>query len=338
MCDIDPSEFDLLGRRESFWSHIPSTLSDPKRAKIDDFGSGFFEEADPTAGIGLWDSEDLLASCEEVPFSKDYARALESQTSQVVIDQTPAPFQHHGPTLCEPTTTPAHSTLGALTRPSTLPAPSFSTVTRFLPAHCQWDDPTGGLCGRIFASPDDLHHHLRAAHGVSSEIFCRWTGCRCGHTTPFPHRFAGGVLLHTWGHSGYRPYKCPTCRAGFAAADIRDEHVANVHLGQNMYTCDVPGCHHECSGISNLRRHKQDRHRAERFQCEFCNRNGKRTLFSRPQNLRRHFKSCSFVLARFPEAQRGASGKEKWREWLPPGYVTGQGGMNRAKIICPAYL
>jgi hypothetical protein len=334
MCDIDQSEFDLLGRRDSFWSPLASTLRDVERAEIGDSG-GLPEDADPTACVDLRDSGDLLASREDIEFSKDHARALESQASEVVIDHSPASAQDHVPTLCKSPIIPAHPALGALAPPYALPAPSFSTMTMFLPAQCQWDGPTGGACGRIFVSADDLHDHLKVTHGVSSEVFCRWTGCHCGHTTNSPHRFAGGVLRHTWGHSGYRPYKCPTCRVGFAAADVRDEHVANVHLGQKMYSCDIPGCGHECSGISNLRRHKQDRHGAEGFQCEFCNWSGKRRLFPRPQNLRRHFKTCKFVLAMFPEARRAASGKEQRKEWLPPGYGPGHGGMNRAKVVRP---
>ena len=343
MCDIDQSECDLLGRPRSFWSPLTSTLRDVEWAEIGDSG-GLSEDADSTACVDSRDSRDLLASREEIKFSKDHARALESQTSEVVTDHSPAPAQDHVPTLCKSPTIPAHSALGALgalgavARPYAVPAPSFATMSLFLPAQCQWDDPTSGVCRQMFVSPDDLHDHLRVTHGVSSEVFCRWTNCRCGHTSTSPHRFAGGVLRHTWGHSGYRPYKCPTCRAGFAAADVRDEHVTNVHLGQKMYSCDVLGCGHECSGISNLRRHKQDRHGAERFQCEFCNWNGKRRLFSRPQNLRRHFKTCKFVLARFPEARRAASGKEICQEWLPPGYGPGHGGMNRAKAICPLSL
>jgi hypothetical protein len=37
----------------------------------------------------------------------------------------------------------------------------------------------------------------------------------------------------------------------------------------------------------------------------------------------------------FPEARRAASGKEQRKEWLPPGYGPGHGGMNRAKVVRP---
>ena len=329
MCDIDHSEFDLLGRRESFFSPLTSTLRDVECAENGESGV-LFEYTGTTQHVDLSDSGDFPAS-RETDYSKNYDRALEVHTSKVATDHSPAPAQDHVLSLRKPPPTPALPAFGALgaldivARRYSVPAPTFPTMTRFPPAQCQWNDPIGAVCGRKFTSPDDLHDHLRVTHSVSSEVFCRWTGCCRGHTTAVPHRFAGGVLRHTWGHSGYRPYKCPTCRVGFAAADVRDEHVANVHLGQKMYSCEVPGCTHECSGISNLRRHKRDRHGAEQFQCEFCIWNSKRRLFPRAQNLRRHFRTCKFVLAKFPAARRAASGKEICKEWFPPGYGPGHG-------------
>lgn len=200
---------------------------------------------------------------------------------------------------------------------------------------CQWANDAGQPCGKYFKLADDLHDHLREAHNTKSSLFCRWIGCSVSELTPHPHRYANSVQRHTWGHSGYRPYKCSACGEGFAAANVRDEHFSNIHLNKKMFACDV--CDHQCSSATNLKRHKDERHRAERFQCEFCNRNGKIRLFPRGQNLARHFRKCKFVLASFPEAKGSQEGKIE-DTWYPPGYKKGHHGMNRAKITPPKYL
>ena len=198
---------------------------------------------------------------------------------------------------------------------------------------CQWADSTGKPCGKTLRLGEDMHEHLRSAHGVKNEVFCRWIGCSVGVSKASPHRFANSVERHTWGHSGYRPYKCSACNEGFAAASVRDEHFTNIHLRKKVFACDM--CSHQCTSATNLKRHKDDKHSAERFQCEFCNRNGKRRLFPRGPNLARHLRGCKYVLAYFPEA--AAAGKVK-ADWLPPGYKRGHHGMDRAKVTPPNYL
>ncbi|KAF6224722.1 hypothetical protein HO133_009915 [Letharia lupina] len=198
---------------------------------------------------------------------------------------------------------------------------------------CQWADPNGKPCGKNLRLGNDMHEHLKSAHGVKSGVFCRWVGCTVGVFGASLHKFASSVERHTWGHSGYRPYKCSACNEGFAAASVRDEHYTNIHLRKKVFSCDL--CPHQCTSATNLKRHKDDKHSAERFQCEFCNRNDKRRLFPRGPNLARHFRNCKYVQAQFPEA--AAAGKAK-ADWLPPGYKRGHHGMDRAKVTPPNYL
>lgn len=200
---------------------------------------------------------------------------------------------------------------------------------------CQWANEAGIPCGQSFEVGDDMHEHLRQAHNTKNDVFCRWIGCPVNAMGPHPHRYANSVQRHTWGHSGYRPYKCPACFEGFAAANIRDEHFSNIHLKAKSFCCDV--CNHQCTSATNLKRHKDDKHRAERFQCEFCNRQGKIRLFPRAPNLARHFRKCKYVLASFPDAKGAASGKLD-DAWYPPGYRKGHHGMDRAKVTPPNYL
>ena len=199
--------------------------------------------------------------------------------------------------------------------------------------NCQWADSNGEPCGKSFKRGEEMHEHLKSAHGVKGEVFCRWVGCCVSALTASPHRFASSVERHTWGHSGYRPYKCPSCNEGFAAASVRDEHIANIHMRKKTFACDM--CSHQCTSATNLKRHKDDKHSAERYQCEFCNRHGKRRLFPRGPNLARHLRTCKYVLAQFPEAF--VAGKTK-ADWLPPGYRRGHHGMDRAKVTPPNYL
>jgi len=200
---------------------------------------------------------------------------------------------------------------------------------------CQWVEPNGQPCGKLSESGSEMHEHLKTAHNVNREVFCRWLGCHFGVLGPTPHKYANSVERHTWGHSGYRPYKCPTCSEGFAAANVRDEHFANFHLKRKMFSCDI--CSHQCTSARNLKRHKDDTHKTERFQCEFCNRNGKIRLFPRGSNLARHFRKCKYVLALFPDAIGTATGKID-DDWFPPGYRGGHQGMEKAKIVPPNYL
>jgi hypothetical protein len=200
---------------------------------------------------------------------------------------------------------------------------------------CQWLEPNGQPCGKVSESGNEMHEHLKTAHNVNREVFCRWLGCRVGVLGPTPHKYASSVERHTWGHSGYRPYKCAICSEGFAAANVRDEHFANFHLQRKMFSCDI--CSHQCTSARNLKRHVDDTHKSERFQCEFCNRNGKIRLFPRGSNLARHFRKCKYVLALFPDAVGTASRKID-DDWFPPGYRGGHQGMEKAKIIPPNYL
>lgn len=210
---------------------------------------------------------------------------------------------------------------------------SDSTNPTSHPLRCQWADSNGEPCGMTLGLGNDMHEHLKTAHGVKNEVFCRWVGCAVGVLGAHAHRFASSVERHTWGHSGYRPYKCSACNEGFAAASVRDEHYTNIHLRKKVYSCDM--CSHQCTSATNLKRHKDDKHSTERFQCEFCNRIGKRRLFPRGPNLARHFRNCKYVQAQFPEA--AVAGKAK-ADWLPPGYKRGHHGMDRAKVTPPNYL
>ncbi|CAD6584478.1 MAG: hypothetical protein ASARMPREDX12_001666 [Alectoria sarmentosa] len=215
-----------------------------------------------------------------------------------------------------------------------LPAEKSDSIRNSPPSlRCQWTDPNGEPCGETLVVGNNMHEHLKSAHCVKNEVFCRWVGCSVGVQEVSPHRFASSVERHTWGHSGYRPYKCSTCNEGFAAASVRDEHFTNIHLRKKVFSCDV--CSHQCTSSTNLKRHKDDKHSAERYQCEYCNTNGKRRLFPRGPNLARHFRHCKYVLAQFPEA--AVAGRSK-AEWLPPGYKRGHHGMDRAKVTPPKYL
>ncbi len=195
---------------------------------------------------------------------------------------------------------------------------------------CQWADSNGEPCGKTLRPGEDMHEHLKVAHCVKTEVFCRWIGCSVGVFGETPHRFASSVERHTWGHSGYRPYKCSACNEGFAAASVLKEHFTNIHERKKIFACDV--CSHQCTSATNLKRHKDDKHSIERFQCEFCNRNGKRRLFPRGPNLARHFRNCKYVRAQFPEAAKSKP------DWLPPGYKRGHHGMDSAKVTPPNYL
>ncbi len=218
-----------------------------------------------------------------------------------------------------------HINLLAEKSDSTAPFPSS------LP--CQWADSNGEQCGQTLRLGNDMHEHLKSVHGVKSEVVCRWVGCSVGVLGASPHRFANSVERHTWGHSGFRPYKCSACNEGFAAASVRDEHFTNIHLRQKVFSCDM--CHHQCTSATNLKRHKVDKHSAERFQCEFCHRNGKRRLFPRGANLARHLRNCKYVQAQFPESTTAGTANA---DWLPPGYKRGHRGMDRAKVTPPNYL
>lgn len=206
------------------------------------------------------------------------------------------------------------------------PAVSLSGPTL---VQCQWVDWDGFYCGKIFALGSDMHNHLRNSHRVRGDVYCRWFSCRVSVFHTNPHKFSNDVERHTWGHSGYRPYRCPTCSEGFAAAKVRDEHFASVHLKTKLFGCDA--CTHECSSLSNLRRHKKEKHAAERFQCEFCASNGKISVFSRGPNLARHFRQCKYVLAIFPEARCIITGKVR-SNWFPSGYRGGPHGLDKGKI------
>jgi hypothetical protein len=202
-------------------------------------------------------------------------------------------------------------------------------------AQCQWADLDGQPCGKTFSLGSGMNEHLKATHGVTRENYCRWVGCRFGMLGATPHKYANSVERHTWGHSGYRPYKCQICLEGFAAAQVRDEHFANFHLKRKMFACDI--CNHQCTSARNLKRHKEDMHKTERFQCEFCNQNDKIKLFPRASNLARHFRKCKYVLAQFPDVTGAATGRIV-DTWFPPGYRGGHQGMAKAKIMPPIYL
>lgn len=250
--------------------------------------------------------------------------SLPRNSAHIICSSHP-PHESPDPTVSTPNAHYDHINLLTEKSGFTRPFPPF--------LRCQWADPNGEPCGKTLVLGNDMHEHLRTTHSVKSDVFCRWVGCSVGVLEASPHRFASSVERHTWGHSGYRPYKCSACNEGFAAASVRDEHFTNIHLRKKVFSCDV--CSHQCTSATNLKRHKDDRHSAERYQCEFCNRNGKRRLFPRGPNLARHFRNCKYMLAQFPEA--AATGNLK-ADWLPPGYKRGHHGMERAKVTPPNYL
>lgn len=260
-------------------------------------------------------SHELLPA-DSSPFTRNSASLIYSSDST-----------HESLDLTESVPSAHHDHINLLTEKS-------GCTTTFLPSlRCQWTGPNGEPCGETLTLGNDMHEHLKFVHNVKMEVFCRWVGCPVGVLASSPHRFASSVERHTWGHSGFRPYKCSACNEGFAAASVRDEHFTNIHLRKKVFSCDM--CSHQCTSATNLKRHKDDKHSTERYQCEFCNRNGKRRLFPRGPNLARHFRNCKYVLALFPEA--AAAGKLK-TDWLPLGYKRGHHGMDRAKVIPPNYL
>lgn len=273
---------------------------------------------------------ETMASSSFAPFSPNPTREQQINSYRYSAPpQVPGRMDHNKSTLSLPPTNTTN--LKPENAGKETPSPESDHLTQ-----CQWANETGQPCGMIFKLGSDLHQHLKDAHSVKTEHYCRWIGCRfgiLGSTTP--HRYANSVERHTWGHSGHRPYKCPTCSEGFAAANVRDEHYANFHLRKKLFSCDI--CTHTCTSARNLKRHKDEMHKTERFQCEFCNANGKVRLFPRAGNLARHFRKCKFVLEGFPDAEGAAEGKIV-DDWFPPGYRAGHQGMDRAKVLPPRYL
>ena len=215
--------------------------------------------------------------------------------------------------------------------------PEFTSCTKSIPptVQCQWADHNGQVCGAEFTLGNSLHEHLQTVHIVKDEVFCHWKGCSVSIFGASPHQYVNSVQRHTWGHSGYRPYKCSVCGEGFAAAQILEDHFTNFHLRRKVFACNM--CSHQCTSAANLKRHKGEKHRAERFQCEFCNTNGRLKLFPRGPNLARHFRKCKYVLAAFAEEKGAAEGKLD-DDWFPPNYRKGNHGMDRAKILPPNYM
>ena len=325
ICGIDDSEFDLLGQSGTFWSKEPVSLQEVVDGPFAPSGEPHMHDRADSPS-----SQSMLPSSEEAT-DTDHGRLVCTDPLRHRLKSTRDNSFDPTPTLL-PSSVNLCQTIPSLPSPDPPAGDLSCSLLQRSVGRCQWDDPVEGICGVTFATPRDLHNHLKKVHNIGSEVFCRWDSCYCGHRTGSPHYFPHGLLRHSWGHSGYRPYKCPACPAEFAAAHVRDEHIANIHFGQKRYSCDVCGCNHKCSSLPNLKRHKQDKHRDERFECEYCNRAGKRRLFSRAENLVRHFRTCKAVLMEFPKAPRDSSGVIK-KGWFPPGYGQGRGGTKTAQII-----
>ena len=203
---------------------------------------------------------------------------------------------------------------------------------------CRWLDDDDQPCNQPFSNPTALHDHLKTFHRVDEHHLCRWQSCHTGIYSRSPHRFTHGTLRHSWGHSGYRPYICKICGRGFAAANVLAEHHANVHLQQKQFSCSE--CGHMCTSASNLKRHFNEKHAAERFQCEWCARAGRVKCFRRGPNLARHFRRCKFLRRECEEWGEAQAWMRDTKadvdpEWFPPGYMKGKNGMDRSRVVPP---
>jgi hypothetical protein len=331
---VEPSSFDVSSNDTNI--PAPTGLVPPRHSFHSDDDYGHEPTSIPVSSLEARTATDRTAStCTSISRDSLSSEQIAGHTSRVSPLLNPVSHRH--------STDPARENGGPMVSIDNAGVHGSDTGQespadkKTVPpsARCQWVDRHGQSCRRSFVVGDDLHEHLQTAHGVKSEVFCRWLGCRVGIFGASPHRYANSVQRHIWGHSGYRPYKCPTCFEGFAAAKVLEEHFTNFHLGRKAFACDI--CTHQCTSAANLKRHTDEKHRAERFQCEFCNRNGRVKLFPRGSNLARHFRKCKHVLASFPNANGAAAGKID-DEWFPPGYRGGNHGMDRAKIIPPNYL
>ena len=111
----------------------------------------------------------------------------------------------HSPDLIDSKANAHHDHINLLTEMSDF-------TGQFPPSlQCQWAEWSGAPCGKILRLGNDMHEHLKSAHGVKNEVFCRWVGCPAGVLEASPHSFASNVERHTCGHSGYRLYKCSAC-------------------------------------------------------------------------------------------------------------------------------
>ena len=212
-----------------------------------------------------------------------------------------------------------------------------STLTASQSLTCLWLDDNNSPCNRTFPKPEALHAHLKIDHAADDHRICRWQTCDKGMLSEHQHRFANGVLRHTWGHSQYRPYICRECKRGFAAANVLEEHRVSMHLHQKQHHCKQ--CGHWCTSHSNLMRHIQEIHEEIAFQCEWCARAQVNKCFQRGPNLARHFQTCKAVRAAMnelgiamPRQQAGSKKKKTDPEWFPPGYRKGRNGMLRARV------
>ena len=252
---------------------------------------------------------------------------------------TPASISNDIPsasTRTSPSSVPDHS--DSTTAPHddhiNLPLHERDSTTSFPSLQCLWAVIPGQPCGMILRPGEEMHEHLKSYHAVKTGFFCQWLDCSTSvWSSSIPHRFTNSVERHTWGHSRYRPYKCDQCNEGFSAANVRNEHYTNIHQRKKIFACTL--CPHQCTSATNLKRHKDDKHSIERFQCEFCNRHGKRSLFPRGPNLARHFRNCKFVQLEYPNTTLVGRSKPGW---LPPGYKKGHHGLDRAKVRPPMYL
>ena len=231
---------------------------------------------------------------------------------------TVSPSSARGDSVCSPNAHYDHVNLPIQENDSASPFPSL---------RCQWADSNGTPCGMIVGEGEDMHQHLRTFHAVRNEKFCRWAGCHTGVWGPDKRSYASSVERHTWGHSGYRPYICKHCQVGFAGASILDEHIASIHLHLKIFACDK--CSHRTTSATNLKRHMAEVHDSAGFRCEFCAKHGKTSKFGRGPNLVRHFRTCKYVKAEFPEVTAATKAQPGW---LPPGYKKGHHGLKRAKI------
>lgn len=62
---------------------------------------------------------------------------------------------------------------------------------------CPWADSNREPCGKTLELGNDMHEHLKSAHSVKREVFCRWLGSFVGVLEPYSHRFACSAERHT---------------------------------------------------------------------------------------------------------------------------------------------
>ncbi|KAF2237896.1 hypothetical protein EV356DRAFT_362444 [Viridothelium virens] len=238
------------------------------------------------------------------------------------------------PTVFTTNDQPPATALGTSIRPWPPTKPSR-------PVTCLWLDSNNQPCNQVLSDSEALHTHLRDVHTAHKHHYCRWQSCGTGFQSKHRHRYAAGVLRHTWGHSGKRPFVCKICNNRFAAPSILNDHINNFHKDLKPFRC--PKCDFSTCSNSNLNRHNTDMHSEVRYQCEWCARAGKLKEFPRAPNLARHFRRCKACLQDCEERGLGQAWanleqREAPADWFPPGYWKGKNGMARSRVIKPTWM